>query len=241
MAIPKKTIFKYDISQKYTIPTGVAGRYIGGKPTWTVTHSSGNPNASVDSEINYMTNNYKRAFTHAWVGHNKIVEIANTDYPCWGAGPTANGRAVQIEVTEDKNLTNKQKLQAIDRQAFYIAVQHAYYEIPLSRMYSHADISAMYPNDTNHTDPIAYFKKAGTTWTEYKNQVHAYYGLLVSGGDTRRVVSIADKKGDKAVIKSAEKEVQKNHSKKPDKDGKTKLFKVGDKVKLTDKASHWYK
>lgn len=41
MAIPKKTIFKYDISQKYTIPTGVAGRYIGGKPTWTVTHSSG--------------------------------------------------------------------------------------------------------------------------------------------------------------------------------------------------------
>ena len=158
MAIPKSAKFKYEIIQDYKVPNGKAGRFAAGKPTWAVVHSSGNPNAGIDSEIAYMTRNQDNAFTNAWAGHNKIVEIANTDYRCWGAGRTANKYAVQIEVTEDKRLTKAQKLQAIDREAFWVAVQCAYYGIPLSKVYSHADISRMYPQDTDHTDPIAFFK-----------------------------------------------------------------------------------
>ena len=140
MAIPKSTKFKYEIIQDYKVPNGKAGRFSEGKPTWVVVHSSGNPNAGLDSEIAYMTRNQDNAFTQAWCGHNKIVEIANTDYRCWGAGRTANKYAVQIEVTEDKRLTKTQKLQAIDREAFWVAVQCAYYNIPLNKVYSHADI-----------------------------------------------------------------------------------------------------
>ncbi len=32
-------------------PHGKAGRFSAGKPTWVVVHSSGNPNASLESEI----------------------------------------------------------------------------------------------------------------------------------------------------------------------------------------------
>ena len=197
MAIPKTAKFKYEIIQDYKIPNGVAGNFSAGKPTWVVVHSSGNPNASLESEISYMSRNYRNAFTNAWCGHNKIVEIANTDYPAWGAGRTANKYAVQIEVTEDKRLTKAQKLQAIDREAFWVAVQCAYYNIPLNKVYSHADISRMYPQDTDHTDPIAFFKSVGVSWSQFKSQVKKYHDVLVAGGDTTKITSLD---GQKATV-----------------------------------------
>ena len=197
MAIPKSAKFKYEIIQDYTIPNGVAGKFQAGKPTWVVVHSSGNPNASLESEISYMSRNYRNAYTNAWAGNNKIVEIANTDYPAWGAGRTANKYAVQIEVTEDKRLTKAQKLQAIDREAFWVAVQCAYYNIPLNKVYSHADISRMYPQDTDHTDPIAFFKSVGVSWSQFKAQVKKYHDVLVAGGDTTKITSLD---GQKATV-----------------------------------------
>ncbi len=194
MAIPKSAKFKYEIIQDYKVPNGKAGRFSAGKPTWVVVHSSGNPNAGIDSEIAYMARNQDYAFTNAWAGHNKIVEIANTDYPAWGAGRTANKYAVQIEVTEDKQLTKAQKLQAIDREAFWVAVQCAYYGIPLNKVYSHADISRMYPQDTNHTDPIAFFKSVGVSWSAFKGQVKKYHDVLVVGGDTNKNASLGEYK-----------------------------------------------
>ena len=197
MAIPKTAKFKYEIIQDYTIPNGVAGRFSAGKPTWVVVHSSGNPNASLESEISYMSRNYRNAYTNAWCGHNKIVEIASTNYRCWGAGRTANKYAVQIEVTEDKRLSKAQKLQAIDREAFWVAVQCAYYGIPLNKVYSHADISRMYPQDTDHTDPIAFFKSVGVSWSDFKAQVKKYHDVLVAGGDTTKITSLD---GQKATV-----------------------------------------
>lgn len=194
MAIPKSAKFKYEIIQDYKVPNGKAGRFAAGKPTWVVVHSSGNPNAGIDSEIAYMTKNQDNAFTNAWAGHNKILEIANTDYRCWGAGRTANKYAVQIEVTEDKRLTKAQKLQAIDREAFWVAVQCAYYNIPLNKVYSHNDISRMYPQDTDHTDPIAFFKSVGISWSQFKAQVKKYHDVLVAGGDTTKITSLDGRK-----------------------------------------------
>ena len=63
MAIPKSAKFKYEIIQDYKVPNGKAGRFAAGKPTWVVVHSSGNPNASIDSEIAYMAKNQNNAFT----------------------------------------------------------------------------------------------------------------------------------------------------------------------------------
>lgn len=203
MAIPKSAKFKYEIIQDYKVPNGKAGRFTAGKPTWVVVHSSGNPNAGLDSEIAYMTRNQDYAFTQAWAGHNKIVEIASTDYPAWGAGRTANKYAVQIEVTEDKRLSKAQKLQAIDRQAFWVSVQCVYYGIPLNRVYSHADISRMYPQDTNHTDPIAFFKSVGISWSAFMAQVKKYHDILKAGGDTTKVSTLGTATSVKAPTTTA--------------------------------------
>ena len=181
---------KYKITQKYTIPTGVAGNYRKGhkQVEGVVIHASANPNASIDSEISYMTKNYKNAFTHAWAGHNKIVEIANTNYACWGAGAIANKRFAQIETTEDKRLTKKQKLQVIDHAAYWAAVQLVYYKLPCKdaskdgngTVWGHVHVSK-YLGGTDHTDPIAYFNSVGVSWNDFYKQVERYYNAYKKG------------------------------------------------------------
>ncbi|MDO4671241.1 MAG: N-acetylmuramoyl-L-alanine amidase [Aerococcus sp.] len=95
---------KYTIETRHKINDGKAGYYRHSKPEGVVIHSSANKNDSLEGEINYMLQNQNEAFTHAWAGVDKIVEITNTDYPCWGAGPSSNARFVQIEVIENRNL-----------------------------------------------------------------------------------------------------------------------------------------
>src|SRR5699024_6775180 len=175
---------KYKITQNYKIPDGVAGNYRKGykRPEGVVIHASANPNASIDSEISYMAKNYKNAFTHAWAGHNKIVEIANTNYACWGAGAIANKRFAQIETTEDKRLTKKQKLQVIDHAAYWVAVQLVYYKLPCKdaskdgngTVWGHTHVTK-FLGGTTHTDPIAYFNSVGVSWNDFYKQVERYY------------------------------------------------------------------
>ena len=180
---------KYKITQNYKIPAGVAGNYRKGykRPEGVVIHASANPNASIDSEISYMAKNYKNAFTHAWAGHNKIVEIANTNYACWGAGGVANKRFVQIEMTEDKRLTKKQKLQVVDRAAYWAAVQLVYYKLPCKdaskgsgTVWGHTHVTK-YLGGTTHTDPIAFLRSLGLTWDDVYKQTKRYYDAYKKG------------------------------------------------------------
>src|SRR5699024_489379 len=180
---------KYKITQNYKIPAGVAGNYRKGykRPEGVVIHASANPNAGIDSEISYMAKNYKNAFTHAWAGHDKIIEIANTNYACWGAGGVANKRFVQIEMTEDKRLTKKQKLQVVDRAAYWAAVQLVYYKLPCTdaskgsgTVWGHTHVTK-YLGGTTHTDPIAFLKTLGLTWNDVYKQVERYYNAYKKG------------------------------------------------------------
>lgn len=48
----------------------------------------------------------------------------------------------------------------------------------------------MYPQDTDHTDPIAFFKSVGVSWPTFKSQVKKYHNVLVAGGDTTKIASL---------------------------------------------------
>ena len=257
-------IFKYKIDQKYTIPHGTTGGYARGvaKPSGVGIHSSGNPNAGIDSEITFMTCNYMNAFTSAWCSDTKIVEIYNTDYMQWGIGAVMNPYLVQIEMTEDKRMTDKQHLTSIDRCAFWAAVQLWHYGLECTdaektgkgTVWTHYAVS-VHKGGTNHVDPHAYLKRHGTNWVEMFNQIKAYYELLQANGDTNMVVSIADKQGDKAVIKTSAIETPKAtvSSAKPEatvpegkelqkyigNKGEWSDMRVGDTVTIRSGHKHW--
>ena len=237
---------KYKIETRYTIPEGIAGTYRKGKakPEGIVIHSSGNQNDSLEGEINYMTQHYQNAFTHAWCDNNKIVEIANTDYACWGAGAVANPRFLQIEIVENKNLNDKQHQQAIDKQAYWGAVQCQYYGITPSdatlkgqgTIWTHNAVS-QFLGGTDHTDPIAYFSRHGVTWREFYNQLNGYWKELKAGRDGTRLKGIHEKTGDKvAYTDSKPKQYPTTNGGK-----KSTKFKVGDQVTFTKIAKKWIK
>lgn len=239
---------KYTIETRYTIPAGVAGTYRKGKakPEGVVIHSSGNQNDSLEGEINYMTQHYQNAFTHAWCDNKRIVEIANTDFACWGAGTVANPRFLQIEIVEDKRMTDKQHQQAIDRQCFWAGMQCAYYGIEPSdatkngngTIWTHAAVSK-FLGGTDHTDPLAYIARHGVTWREMYNQINAYYKELKAGRDGSRIVSIADKQGDKPQYTDSKNKTKK-YATESGKIPSTK-FKKGDQVTFTKIAKKWIK
>lgn len=234
---------KYIIETRHMITKGVGGGYRYGKPEGVVMHSSANPSSTMENEISYMTRNYQNAFVHAWAGE-KIVEIYNTDYACWGAGPQGNARFAQIEVVENINYYGDQGiLDCIDRQCYWTAVQLCYYNLPCTdatkngngTVWTHKAVS-QFLGGTDHQDPIAFYAKAGTNWTEVFNQVKAYYDTYKTG-NTANVVSLSQKQGNSAVIKDNQPKKYECHN--ADKDGRSTKFKAGAIVKVNSIATHW--
>ena len=160
-----------------------------GRPEGVVGHETANPNSTIDGEISYMRNNWQNAFVHAFVGNTKIVEVANTDYVAWGAGPTANGRFIHAELVRYKSKADA--LAAIDRWIFYLAYQIYWYNLladdaadGAGTVWSH-DAVSKFLGGTDHSDPIEYLRSWGITWTQVARKVAEYVNALYKGDSTQ--------------------------------------------------------
>lgn len=241
---------KYTIETRHKIANGKAGNYQNGKPSGVVLHSSGNQNASVENEITYMVNHQNEAFVHAWIGYDRIVEIANTDFPCWGAGKFANAKYIQIEMSEDKTLTTKQHLMLIDKACYYLGMQLAYYGIePIDAtkngkgtVWTHNAVSK-FLGDTNHVDPIAYLARHHTNWEEVFNQIKGYWYELKNGKDGSAMLGIHEKQGNAVQYRKDKKEDKPKAKKYETESGKipSTKFAKGDEVTFTKIAKKWIK
>lgn len=158
---------------KYAYENGVA------HPEIIINHETANSsdNGSWIGEKNYMINNYQNAFVHDFTsGHMGTVGIADDRYLAWGAGPTANSKALQIEQVEenDKDGFAAELLNLAGQDVRWLHT----YNLPLTLfnpytgkgvIASHAMTSAAY-GETNHTDPNGYWadrasRYFGTTYT----------------------------------------------------------------------------
>lgn len=241
---------KYTIETRHLIANGKAGSYRNGKPEGVVIHSSGNPNDSLEGEISYMVRNQHRAFVHAWCDPNKIVETANTDYPCWGAAANANARFVQIEVIENNKLSAKKLLQAVDAQCYWAGMQLAYYGIePIDAaktgkgtVWTHNAVS-QHLGGTDHTDPIAFLARIGTTWAEVFNQIKGYWYELKNGKDGSALLGLHEKQGNAVQYRKDKKEDKPKAKKYETESGKipSTKFAKGDEVTFTKIAKKWIK
>ncbi|WP_125763206.1 peptidoglycan recognition protein family protein [Levilactobacillus mulengensis] len=170
-------------------PTFPKNSYRNGKPEGVVVHETANPNSTIYGEISYMKNNYQSAFVHTFVDASSIINIANTNYLCWGAGPIANARYVQFEQVE---VHSKAAFASeLNNAAYYTAYILNQYGLSPKRnvtVLSHHDVSNNL-GGTNHTDPDGYWKANasayfGTTYTmnDFMTLVNTQYANL--GGTT---------------------------------------------------------
>lgn len=146
---------------------------------YIVAHESGNPNNaganSVYNEVAYMKNNWQNAFVTHWVGSGgKVIQIANSGYASWGAGPNINYRTyAQVELAR----TNSEATFKKDYVAYVTLLRQLAKEAGLPQrldagkgIVTHAFVANNF-GGTDHQDPISYLNKWGVSLTEFSKDI----------------------------------------------------------------------
>lgn len=148
-----------------------------GKPEGVVVHETATPGVGARAYAQSFNNNWRRnqSYVHAFVDDTAIVNIHNTNYGVWGAGPSANYRYVQIELCE---VDNWDKLaRSVVNDAYYVVgILNQYHlpDVPGQTVLSHHQISNIY-GETHHTDPDGYFARWGYSMDQFNDLVSYFY------------------------------------------------------------------
>ena len=163
-----------------------------GKPEGVVIHETATPGATAWNEVTYFNREWPniQSYVHAFADANNILQIHDTDYGVWGAGPWANSRMVQIELCQEN--TWDAFARSVNNQAYFTAVMLKKYGLTPSladgkgygTIWSHYAINQYHPSAGGHVDPITYFNKWGYTMWQFYQLVQYRYNQLNGGGTT---------------------------------------------------------
>lgn len=147
-----------------------------------VGHSTDDLEAPAMNIEKFESSTYNNAFVHFAVDWTSIVQIADTSYIAYGAGYTANQRYIHVELCETSD-ANKFK-ESYNRYVWLIAKllhDKKLGVVENKTFFTHADIHALYPTETSHTDPVDYLKSHGVTVAQLVADIKAQYdGMDVS-------------------------------------------------------------
>lgn len=175
---------------------GTFNRFFGynngvGRPEGVVIHETATPGATAWNEVTYFNREWPniQSYVHAFADANNILQIHNTDYGVWGAGPWANSRMVQIELCQEN--TWDAFARSVNNQAYFTAVMLKKYGLTPSladgkgygTIWSHYAINQYHPSAGGHVDPITYFNKWGYTMWQFYQLVQYHYNQLNGGGN----------------------------------------------------------
>ena len=132
-----------------------------GRPEGVVIHETATPGATAWNEVTYFNREWPniQSYVHAFADANNILQIHDTDYGVWGAGPWANSRMVQIELCQEN--TWDAFARSVNNQAYFTAVMLKKYGLT-----------------------ITYFNKWGYTMWQFYQLVQYRYNQLNGGSTT---------------------------------------------------------
>ncbi len=167
------------------------GHYIG-----VVAHATADYGDTPDAERNYEAGHWQDAFVHFFVGAGRILQVASTDYVCYGAGHTANHLGyAQVELCQ----TTDAKQFAEDYAMYTWLLAKLLHDRKLGvvdgvTLMSHAQVSAKW-HECDHMDPIEYLASHGKAWANVVADVTAIYKRM-EGGETVKEVVVYFSPGD---------------------------------------------
>ncbi|PYE88605.1 N-acetylmuramoyl-L-alanine amidase [Bacillus sp. 196mf] len=147
---------------------GGVGAYEG-----VVAHSTATPEAPAINIQRYETRTWRNAFVHYAVDWNETIQIADTKYMAYGAGPTANQRFVHVELCEtaDYNKFTRSYEKYVRLLASILKKNNLTVE---KGLWMHNDVRK-YLGGTTHTDPLAYLRSHGVTEAQFRSDVQQAY------------------------------------------------------------------
>jgi N-acetylmuramoyl-L-alanine amidase len=140
-----------------------------------VLHSTATDGATDDAEIRYFNSNPNRqASAHAFIDWDSITLAVPVNERAWHAGATANSKFLGIELCEPSNHNPAQFKEVWNRAIWYFSYLYINVikinKVTKDNLMSHAEVSAKW-HETDHQDPVAYFKEYGKTVEDFRNEV----------------------------------------------------------------------
>lgn len=140
-----------------------------------VNHATDNTAPAIN-ERNYEANGaWQNAFVHFFVDWTSIIQVADTNYIAWGAGPVANSRYVHVELCQTNDPSQFQE--SYNRYVWLTAKllkDRNLRVVDGGTLVSH-DWVSKHLGGTTHSDPIAYLQSHGIGWTQHVSNVQAEY------------------------------------------------------------------
>lgn len=154
--------------------TNGVGNYQG-----VVAHATANNGDTAEGERSFESRTWGNAFVHFFVDDAGIIQTADINYICYGAGPTANHKGfVQIELCQT---TDQAKFESAYAKYTWLIAKVLHDKklgvIDNKTLLSHKEASDDW-HESSHQDPIDYLKSHGKAWTNFIDDVTAEYSKL---------------------------------------------------------------
>lgn len=153
------------------------------KPVGIVLHETASPNASDEAEFTYFNNGAggRSASAHAFVDFDSITITVPFNEKAWHCGHTGNSMFIGIELC---NYNDTNKFNEIYKRAVWLFA-HTFVNIlkittiTKDNLMSHAEVSNKW-HESDHQDPIAYFKKFGKTVDGFRHDVQVEINNMIN-------------------------------------------------------------
>ncbi|WP_445662131.1 N-acetylmuramoyl-L-alanine amidase [Bacillus sp. FSL R12-0069] len=138
-----------------------------------VAHSTATPEAPAINIQRYETRTWRNAFVHYAVDWNETIQIADTKYMAYGAGPAANKRFVHVELCETADYSKfKRSYEKYVRLLARILKDN---NLSVDKgLWTHNDVRK-YLGGTDHEDPIDYLRSHGVSESQFRSDVQQAY------------------------------------------------------------------
>ncbi|AJG59884.1 N-acetylmuramoyl-L-alanine amidase [Bacillus cereus] len=138
-----------------------------------VAHSTATPEAPAINIQKYESRTWRSAFVHYAVDWNETIQIADTKYIAYGAGPGANKRFVHIELCETRDYERFKR--SYDKYVKLLAKILRDRGLSVEKgLWTHYDVTK-YLGGTDHEDPLDYLKSHGVSEAQFRADVKRAY------------------------------------------------------------------
>jgi N-acetylmuramoyl-L-alanine amidase len=143
------------------------------KPEGFVIHATSNPGATAQNHYKYFNSGDRQSSAHYVADWQDIIRLIPENEIAWHAGPSANSKYLSVEMCEPKGHNVLEFQQVWERTVWLVADAFVRYGWGVTPgLWSHDGISKRY-HETDHTDPIGFFKEYGRTFADFVTEVDA--------------------------------------------------------------------
>ncbi|MGS0531964.1 N-acetylmuramoyl-L-alanine amidase [Bacillus mycoides] len=157
-----------------------------------VAHSTATPEAPAINIQKYESRTWRLAFVHYTVDWNETIQIADTKYIAYGAGPGANKRFVHVELCETRDYEKFKR--SYDKYVKLLAKILRDRGLSVEKgLWTHYDVTK-YLGGTDHEDPLDYLRSHGVSEAQFRADVQRAYN------DSSVEVSVPEKPSKPAAV-----------------------------------------